>query len=116
MRATDEQRAARTFLRGLVAKTGVRYRVVDDPEGWPLIPGRYGRIEFVDRTRIAVFSEASGQLRKKILALPDARRSQIGDTELRIVLPVARLADACAVIRARRRRSAESAARLRRVA
>lgn len=113
MRLTDEQRLARAWLRRQVERTGVRYRVLDDAEGWPIVPGRYGRVEYHHPDSLAVFSDSSAQIRRKILVLPGVRRHQVGDTELRVLIPLERLSDACRLIKARRRRSAESARRLR---
>jgi hypothetical protein len=42
MRQTNEQRAATERLRALAGG----YRVKQDAEGWPMIPGRLGRIEW----------------------------------------------------------------------
>ena len=42
MRQTNEQRAATERLRALAGG----HRVKQDAEGWPMIPGRLGRIEW----------------------------------------------------------------------
>jgi hypothetical protein len=34
-----------------------RYRVTRDAEGWPVIPGRYGRLEWHDGTALAVYTD-----------------------------------------------------------
>jgi hypothetical protein len=38
------------------------YRVTQDAEGWPMIPGRHGRIEYHDEATLAVYSRAMRKL------------------------------------------------------
>ena len=47
--------AARRWLRALAAPG--RYRVIRDNEGWPLIPGRLGRIDLIDRLALVALPE-----------------------------------------------------------
>jgi len=46
MRQTNEQRKATAYLRAIASS----YRVELDAEGWPMVPGRLGRIEYHDDT------------------------------------------------------------------
>jgi hypothetical protein len=92
----------------------LRYRVVIDPEGFPLIPGRCGRIEWFDGRDLAVYSDHA-RLFTKIWAIPGVRRHQSGDKEMRAVFPLEALEQVAGVIRARRQRPAASAAHLQRV-
>ena len=88
-----------------------RWRVIRDAEGWPIIPGRYGRLEWYDGTTFAVYTDRP-RLFVRLWALPGVRRWQIGDQEMRALLPVEALEPVTGVIRARRRRSASTAAHL----
>jgi hypothetical protein len=36
-----------------------RFRVIRDPEGWPVIPRKRGRIEWHDERAVAVYSDRS---------------------------------------------------------
>jgi hypothetical protein len=49
------QHAAVDQLRRLAKPS--RYRISTDSEGFPLIPGRYGRIEWFDGRDLAVYSD-----------------------------------------------------------
>jgi hypothetical protein len=33
------------------------YRVRRDPEGWPVIPGRYGRVEWHEGPTLAIYAD-----------------------------------------------------------
>ena len=81
---TDEQAQAFSFIRSL-AEPG-RYRVVADPEGWPIIPGRLGQVEHFDGVQLAVYTERP-RLHAKLWAIPNVRRWQTGDREMRAVFP-----------------------------
>src|SRR5262245_3093953 len=81
-----------------------RYRVSTDSEGFPLMPGRYGRIEWFDGQDLAVYSDHS-RVFAKIWAIPGVRRHQTGDHEMRATFPPEALEQVAGVIRARRRRS-----------
>src|SRR5262245_52357352 len=58
-----------------------RYRVVRDAEGCPIIPGRYGRLEWHDETLLAVYSDRP-RLFGRLWATPGVRRWQVGDQEV----------------------------------
>jgi len=93
-----------------------RLRVQVDAEGFPLIPGRYGQIEWhcdgVDcwscplpgQLALAVYSDRP-RLFEKLWAIPGVKRHQTGDTEMRAVFPPEALEQVTQVIKARRRRS-----------
>jgi len=96
-----EQRAVEQ-LRALVAPHRLRVRL--DVEGFPVIPGRYGQIEWFDGVDLAVYTDRP-RLFARIWAIPGVRRHQTGDAEMRAVFSPERLASVAAVIRARRRRT-----------
>jgi hypothetical protein len=111
MRQTNEQRAATDQLRQLAGP----YRVTQDIEGWPVIEGRLGQIEFHDGLDLAVYTDRR-LVRGRLLALDGVRRHQTGDDEVRALFPPAILPAVAKAIRARRRRvqsSARSIANLR---
>jgi hypothetical protein len=86
-----------------------RYRVRLDPEGWPIIPGRYGRLEWHDGRSLAAYTDLP-RLFARLWALPGVRRWQVGDQEARALVPVEQLPQAAALIQARRRRQLTSEA------
>jgi len=92
MRQTNEQQDATAALR---AQAGP-YRVTLDAEGWPMIPGRYGRIEHHDGPSLAIYSESMRLLAKLVAA--GARRHQIGDDEYRLLFERAALPTIAKVI------------------
>ena len=75
-----------------------------DAEGYPVIPGRYGQIEWFDGQDLAVYSDHP-RIFAKIWAIPGVRRHQTGDQEMRAVFPPEALEQVAGVILARRRRS-----------
>src|SRR5262249_55575403 len=74
----------RTWARPL------RYRVTKDPEGFPIIPGRYGRIEWFDGRDLAVYCDRP-RLFANLWAIPGVRRHQTGDHEMRAVFSLGAL-------------------------
>jgi len=110
-RMTTEQAEAFAQLRTLAAAS--RLRVRPDAEGWPVIPGRLGQIEYHDGRNLAVFTDRP-RLHAKLWAIPGVRRHQTGDQEMRALLPPEALESVAGVIRTRRRRtlSPERARRL----
>lgn len=80
-----------------------RFRVRPDVEGFPIIPGRYGQVEWFDGRDLAVFCNRP-RLFEKLWAIPSVKRHQTGDGEIRAVFPVEALETVAAVIKARRRR------------
>ena len=93
----------------------LRLRITRDAEGFPVIPGRYGQLEWFDGQDLAVYS-THPRLFAKIWAVPGVRRHQTGDREMRAVFPPEALEQVARVIRARRRRPPGSASHLQKVA
>ncbi len=91
----------------------LRLRTTRDAEGFPVIPGRYGRIEWFDGRDVAVYSDHP-RLFEKVWAIPGVRRWQTGAAEMRALFPPEALEQVAAVIRARRKRplSPEAARKL----
>jgi hypothetical protein len=100
----ERQRAVEQ-LRAL-AKTH-RFRVQPDVEGFPVIPGRYGQIEWFDGQDLAVYTDRP-RLFARLRAIPGVRRHQTGDAEIRAVFPPEALEQIAGVIRTRRRRTLSS--------
>jgi len=75
-----------------------------DVEGFPIIPGRYGQMEWFDGRDLAVYTNRP-RLFAKLWAIPGVRKHQTGDTEMRALFPPEALERVAAVIRARRRRT-----------
>jgi hypothetical protein len=110
-RPTSEQQRAVAQVRALAALH--RFRVVVDAEGFPIIPGRYGQIEWhcdgvncwscalPRRLTLAVHTEHP-RLSQKLRAIPGVMRHQSGDAEMRAVFAVELLEKVAAVIRAKR--------------
>jgi hypothetical protein len=103
---SDEQRAAFRSLRAVAAP--LRLRVTADREGWPMVPGRLGQLEYHDGVELAVYSEHP-RVFGKLEAIPGTRPHQIGDVERRWLFPPEALEQVAEVIRARRRRTLSSA-------
>lgn len=112
VRRTNEQRVYTDFLNGQVAAARLRVRVVPDVEGFPIIPGRYGQVEYygpeagTGAQRQRVFT-ATPKMIKRLLAIPGVRPQQMGDHEARLWFPAGDpdcLRAVCRVIRARIRR------------
>ena len=113
-RHASEQQCAVEQFRALT--TPYRFRVQTDAEGFPIIPGRYGQIEWYcdgvnchscgipGQFALAVYSDRP-RLFAKLWAIPGVRRHQTGDTEMRAVFPHEALEQVAGVIKARRRRT-----------
>src|SRR5262245_10951102 len=99
---TAEQTRAFPQLQSLAATHG--YRVTADSEGFPMIPGRYGQIEWTGGPELAVYSRRP-RLFQKLWAIPGVTRHQTGDDEMRAVFPPEALEQVAQVIKARRKRS-----------
>src|SRR4030095_11254816 len=83
---TGEQRSAFKTFRSVVAP--LRLRVRADAEGFPIAPGRYGRLEWHDAGQVAIYSQTMRML-AKLLRIQGVRRHQVGgDREFRLLLPV----------------------------
>ena len=81
------------------------YRVRTDGDGWPIIPGRYGRLEWHNGQALAVYTNRP-RLFARLSAIPGVRRWQVGDREERALVPAERLPEVAALIQARRKRGA----------
>lgn len=91
-----------------VLATPLRLRVVRDSEGWPLIPGKLGRLEWHDGQVLAVYTQRP-RLFTRLWAIPGVRRWQVGGQEVRGLFPVTALPAVVVLIRARRRRAGHPA-------
>jgi hypothetical protein len=60
--------------------------VVADPEGFPVIPRRFGSIEYHDGEVLAIFTNRA-RLHAKLWAVPGVRQHQMGDQEMRALFP-----------------------------
>ena len=99
---TGEQIQAFTFLRSL-AEQG-HYRVIPDGEGFPILPGRLGSVEWFTSTGLAVYSPRPRAF-ARLEAVPGVTRWQIGSTEARYLAPIEALPTLAGVLGLRRRRS-----------
>ncbi len=118
----SEQRRATEQLRTLAQPH--RFRVHADVEGFPIIPGRCGQIEwfcdgvnchscaFPGQFVLAVYTDRP-RLFEKLWAVPGVKRHQTGDREMRAVFPPEALEQVAAVIRARHKRTQTSSRSLR---
>ena len=96
-----------------------QFRIQADAEGFPIIPGRYGQIEWYcdgvncsscllpGQFALAVYTDRA-RLFTKLWAIPGVKRHQTGDTEMRAVFPAEALEQVATVIRARRKRTQTS--------
>jgi hypothetical protein len=110
-RLTSEQQRSVTQLRALAAP--YRFRVLVDAEGFPTIPGRYGRIEWhcdgvncwscalPGRLTLAVHADRP-RVFQRLWAIPGVVRHQNGDTEMRAVFAVELIEKVANVICAKR--------------
>ena len=88
-----------TQLRNLTRP--LRLCLITDAEGYPAVPGRYGRLEWFDGHDLAVYCDHL-RLFAKIWAIPGVRRHQTGDHEMRAVFPPKALEQVAGVIRVKR--------------
>src|SRR5262249_20198472 len=104
---TSEQRTAEASLRSMAPG----YRIAQDPEHWPIVPGRLGQIEYFDGVDLAVYTDRR-MIRGKVLLIPGVRRHQPAEDEVRPLSPRHPLPRIGKVTRARRKRSADTARHL----
>ena len=99
---TAEQADAFAQLRAVASMD--RLRVQPDGEGFPMIPGKYGQIEWHDPEgrELAVYCDHP-RFFEKLWAIPGLRRHQTGDQEMRAVFPLEALEQVAGVIRAKRK-------------
>ena len=119
LRQTTEQTRAFAQFRELAKPH--RHRLRADAEGWPVIPGRYGQIEWYcdghdcaarvggfcplpRQFAMAVYTDRP-RLFQKLWAIPGVKRHQAGDHEMRAVFPPEALEQVAGVIKARRKRT-----------
>jgi hypothetical protein len=103
---TDEQSLAFQQLRALAAP--LRLRVTADKEGFPVIHGRMGDIEWYhpEGTHLAAYTAGTKVRLGLLLSLAGIKRHQIGDSECRVLFPITMLPEVARVVRARTRRLA----------
>jgi hypothetical protein len=75
----------KTFTRLMAAVPGLRARVTVDSEGWPLVRGTYGRVEWrgvspVESARIYVYTDRN-RICTRLRAVSGVRPCQSGDDE-----------------------------------
>jgi len=104
-RPLSEQQRPAQQLRALAKPH--RFRVQADAEGFSMIPGRYGRVEWFDGRALAVYCDHP-KLFRKLWAIANVRRHQTGDSEMRAVFPPEALEQVAGVIRASRKRTQTS--------
>jgi hypothetical protein len=75
--------------------------VTVDLEGWPVIEGRYGRIEYHDGTDLALYT--TRRIRSRLRAIPGVRSHQEGDFEARMLFPPSALGAVARTLRSRRK-------------
>ena len=108
-RRTHEQMEYSRFLECEVMAAGLRVRVKPDWEGFPVIPGKYGQVEYygaewrTGEERLRVYTDRR-LIPSRLLAIPGVRVQQRGDDEVRMWFPAGDaecLRAVCRVIRAR---------------
>jgi hypothetical protein len=104
---TKAQRTAFAELRALARPA--RFRVLADAEGFPVMPGRYGQVEFHDGGRLAGYTDRPRVFRR-LWAIPGVRRWQTGTTEIRVLFPPEILDQVAQVLQLRHRRQGSPAA------
>jgi hypothetical protein len=75
--------------------------VATDAEGYPIVPGHYGRIEWFNGQDLTVYCDHA-RLFVKLWAIPGVRRHQTGDHEMRAIFPPEALEQVAAVVRVKR--------------
>lgn len=98
-RAAEQLTAAKEL-----SAAALGYRVIADAEGWPISPGKYGRLEHVGAGQLAAFTNRR-LIRSQLVAVPGATRHQVGDTELRVLLPPQAVPAVARLLRCHRRRT-----------
>jgi hypothetical protein len=106
---------AAATLRNFLDAAGLNLHVCKDDEGWPIVPGTYGRLEGYwaesdGSERVFAFSARPNVIRR-LKDVPGLHQNQIGDAEARFWLPAddhATLQVVAQLIRAYRRRPGAS--------
>jgi hypothetical protein len=99
-RRTPDQHTAEQEL----TSTLPGYRVATDPEGWPMAPGRHGRLEHLGDGQLAAYTDRR-LIRSWLLAIPDVRAHQTGDSEVRALVSRQAAPAVADLLRCRRQRS-----------
>jgi hypothetical protein len=91
VRLTNELRADHEIFRSIILPVlGPRTRLVADAEGWPMVPGRLGRLEWhgveagagpAQGTRRVYAYTGRRRMIPRLLAVPGVHGWQIGDEE-----------------------------------
>jgi hypothetical protein len=100
-RRTHDQRTAEQELASALPG----YHVTADPEGWPMAPGRHGRLEHLGNGQFAAYTDRR-LIRSRLLAIPGARAHQTGDSEVRALVSRQAAPTVADLLRCRRRRRA----------
>jgi hypothetical protein len=98
---THQQQRAFVELRAIAEPHHLRVRA--DVEDFPVIPGRYGQIEWTGGPTLAVWCDHP-RLFRRLWAIPGVHPRQTGDREMRAAFPPQVIEPVAAVIQARRRR------------
>jgi hypothetical protein len=98
MTSFEKLDAAKSFKS--MVKTG---RIGVDTEGWPVLAGRYGQVEYHDGARLAVYSSRARVIGR--LRALGVRPYQVGDHEARFLFHPPALAAVRMIIKARRKRT-----------
>jgi hypothetical protein len=78
----SDPKAAPTPRQALQSLAGpFRYRVTLEAEGWPIIPGKLGRLEWHDGGALGVYTDRP-RVFTRLWAIPGVRRWQVGDREV----------------------------------
>jgi len=107
-RLTAETRACFERLRALAEP--LRLRIVLDEEGWPVIPGTYGRIECADRDgcQLVVYCDHP-RLFKRLREIRTVEPDRTGDGEIQAIFAPEAFDEVVRVIRAWRKPGLSSA-------
>lgn len=95
---TKQQLEAANQLQSIASGLRVEF----DAEGWPVIRGQRGQIEYHDGKDLAVYTDRP-KLFRKLFAIPGVRRHQTGDLEMRALFAPSAMSQVARVIRASRR-------------
>ncbi len=120
-RLTDALRTEHAqFSAIIVPALGSRTRLVADVEGWPMVPGRYGRLEWrgveagegpAHGTRRIYADTPRRRMIARLLAMPGVHRWQTGDDEAAVWIAaedVAAIRTVAGLLRTRVRRAPET--------
>jgi len=98
---TGEQRQAFAQVRALATPQGLLVKA--DLEGYPIIPGRLGQVEWTGGADLAVFTTRR-LVTRMLLKISGVRRHQMGADESRMLFPPGALREVTSVIGAQKER------------